>query len=102
MPGSDAVRIAAGGSKVYIVNTAGKMYKYSNNTWSQIVGSDARDIAVDNNGLTFITNTVGKIYQYSGNGYFNQLDGSDGKMVSANNGKLIMINTTGRIFYRQY
>lgn len=101
MPGSDAVRIAAGGGQVWLVNSVGKIYRFTGSAWQQMPGSDGRDITVANDGAVFLTNTAGRIYQWN-NGSWLQLDGSDGKAIAANAHRLILANTVGRIFLRAF
>lgn len=98
LPGSDSRDIAVGNDgTAYMTNIVGKIYKFSNNSWMQIVGSDGRTIAA-NAGRVAMVNTVGKIYEYFGNAWV-QLPGSDGKDIAINSdGKIWMLNTAGKIY----
>ncbi|HRI22247.1 MAG TPA: hypothetical protein PLA68_14900, partial [Panacibacter sp.] len=76
LPGSDVrdVAVSTDGT-AYITNNVGKIYKFVNNAWSQIAGTDGRTIAA-NAGRLVLVNTVGKIYEFFGNAWV-QLPGSD-------------------------
>lgn len=96
--GSDAVDIAADANGVYyMVNTAGKIYRYIGNDWQQLSGSDGRAIAA-NGGKVCLVNTAGKIYELSGN-MWRQMPGSDGRDVAIDSdGTLWLVNTAGKIY----
>ena len=98
LPGSDVRDIAVStDGTAYITNNVGKIYKFVNNAWSQIAGSDGRTIAA-NAGRVVLVNTVGKIYEFFGNAWV-QLPGSDAKDVAINSdGKIWMVNTAGKIY----
>ncbi|HRH47602.1 MAG TPA: jacalin-like lectin [Panacibacter sp.] len=98
LPGSDVrdVAVATDGT-AYITNFAGRIYRFVNNAWSQIIGSDGRTIAANANRIVLV-NTVGKIYEFFGNAWV-QLPGSDAKDVAINSdGKIWMVNTVGKIY----
>jgi len=110
LKGTDAVRIAAGAGQIWMINTAGKIYKYigpkypdpsKGRLWQQMPGSDGRDIAVSNDGSVWLVNTAGKIYQWYGSNW-TQVEGSDGSRIAANNGKVLLLNTAGKLFLRTY
>ncbi|HUR65531.1 MAG TPA: hypothetical protein VMZ03_04205, partial [Chitinophagaceae bacterium] len=55
MPGSDGVRIAAGGGQLWLINTQGEIYRYKDLRnlkigWEQIPGQKGKDITVTNDG----------------------------------------------------
>jgi Tectonin domain len=58
MPGSDGLRISAGGGQVWLVNTVGKIYKWGGSRWNQMPGSEAIDIVVSNNGNILLTTKI--------------------------------------------
>lgn len=98
LPGSDVrdVAVTTDGT-AYITNNVGKIYRFTNNVWSQIVGSDGRTIAANANRIVLV-NTAGKIYEFFGNAWV-QLPGSDAKDVTINSdGKIWMVNTAGKIY----
>lgn len=98
LPGSDVrdVAVSTDGT-AYITNSVGKIYKFTNNAWLQIAGSDGRTIAANANRIVMV-NTVGKIYEFFGNAWI-QLPGSDAKDVAINSdGKIWMVNTAGKIY----
>lgn len=64
MQGSDGRAIAANGSRVCMINTAGKIYELIGSTWKQLSGSDATDIAIASDNKIWITNSDGEIYRY--------------------------------------
>lgn len=68
-------------------------------TWKLLIGSDARDIAVDSDGTCYMINRIGAIYKYVGNDW-QKLNGSDGLAITANAGKVFMVNTAGLIYER--
>lgn len=69
----------------------------SSNTWQIMIGSDAKDVAVNSNGQVFIVNSAGRIYQYGGVSW-QQLPGSDARSISSNANKTCMVNSAGRIY----
>ena len=68
-------------------------------TWKLLIGSDARDVAVDSDGTYYMVNRIGNIYKYKDNDW-EKLNGSDGLAISANGGKVFMVNTSGYIYQR--
>jgi hypothetical protein len=109
--GSDGSRISAG-AEVWLVNTVGKIYKFTGNRnfrvgpspdqgWKQMPGAAGRDIAVANDGSVWMVNQAGTIFQWNDNGWI-KLDGSDGYRIAANAGKVVLINTEGEIYTRNY
>lgn len=68
-------------------------------TWKLLIGSDARDVAVDSDGTYYMVNKVGIIYKYNGNDW-EKLNGSDGLAISANGGQVFLVNTAGYIYQR--
>ena len=68
-------------------------------TWKLLIGSDARDMAVDSDGTYYMVNKIGVIYKYKGNDW-EKLNGSDGLAISANGGQVFMVNTAGYIYQR--
>ena len=68
-------------------------------TWKLLIGSDARDIAVDSDGTYYMVNRVGIIYKYNGRDW-EKLNGSDGLAITANAGKVFLVNTAGFIYER--
>lgn len=68
-------------------------------TWKLLIGSDARDVAVDSDGTYYMINRIGIIYKYNGNDW-QKLNGSDGLAITANAGKVFMVNTVGFIYER--
>ncbi len=66
-------------------------------TWKLLIGSDAKDIAVDSDGTYYMINRVGHIYKYIDNDW-QKLNGSDGLAITANAGKVFMVNTAGFIY----
>lgn len=68
-------------------------------TWKLLIGSDARDIAVDSDGTYYMVNRVGIIYKYNGFDW-EKLNGSDGLAIAANGGKVFLVNTAGFIYER--
>lgn len=68
-------------------------------TWKLLIGSDARDVAVDSDGTYYMVNRIGNIYKYKGNDW-EKLNGSNGLAISANGGKVFMVNTSGYIYQR--
>lgn len=68
-------------------------------TWKLMIGSDARDMAVDSDGTLYMVNKAGIIYRYNGIDW-EQLNGSDGLAISANCGKVVLVNTAGLMYER--
>jgi hypothetical protein len=68
-------------------------------TWKLLIGSDARDMAVDSDGTFYMINRIGVIYKYNGHDW-EKLNGSDGLAITANSGKVFMVNTVGLIYER--
>lgn len=68
-------------------------------TWKLLIGSDARDVAVDSDGTYYMVNRIGVIYKYNGHDW-EKLNGSDGLAIAANGGKVFMVNTAGFIYER--
>ena len=68
-------------------------------TWKLLIGSDARDVAVDSDGTYYMVNRIGNIYKYKGNDW-EKLNGSNGLAICANGGKVFMVNTSGYIYER--
>lgn len=66
-------------------------------TWKLIIGSDGRDMTVDENGVYYLVNTAGIIYKFNGNDW-TRLAGSDGSTIAANGGKVCLVNTAGLIY----
>lgn len=69
----------------------------SSKTWKLLIGSDAKDIAVDSDGTYYMINRIGNIYRYKHNDW-EKLSGSNGMAITANAGKVFMVNTSGRIY----
>ena len=67
--------------------------------WKLLIGSDARDIAVDSDGTYYMVNRIGVIYKYNGNDW-EKLNGSDGLAITSNAGKVFMVNMVGFIYER--
>lgn len=65
LAGSGGLNIAANGSRVCMVNTAGKVYELLGSTWKQLSGSDAVDITITSDNKLWMTNTDGEIYRYN-------------------------------------
>lgn len=66
MIGSSAVDVAVDSDgTAYLVNSAGKIYKYNGDEWLQLAGSDGTRISA-NNGKIYLINKAGKIYRYNG------------------------------------
>lgn len=68
-------------------------------TWKLLIGSDARDVAVDSDGTYYMVNRIGNIYKYKNNDW-EKLNGSNGLAICANGGKVFMVNTSGYIYER--
>ena len=97
LAGSDGMSIAANAGKVCLVNTAGKFYQFNGSSWTQMPGSDGRDIAINNDGTIWMTNSAGKIYRYNGSSW-NQMAGSDGRRIAAGGGQVWLVNSVGKIY----
>lgn len=69
----------------------------SSKTWKLVIGSDAKDIAVDSDGTYYMINRIGTIYKYK-NDDWEKLNGSNGLAITANAGKVFMVNTSGYIY----
>lgn len=69
----------------------------SSKTWKLLIGSDAKDMAVDSDGTYYMINTAGHIYKYKTNDW-EKLSGSNGMAITANGGKVFMVNTAGSIY----
>jgi hypothetical protein len=70
------------------------------NTWKLLIGSDGRDMTVDETGAYWLVNTAGIIYRYNGNDW-QRLAGSDGSAIAANAGQVWLVNTAGLIYQWQ-
>lgn len=70
---------------------------FYSDTWKLMIGSDARDVAVDSDGTCYMVNRAGLIYRYDGNDWI-KLKGSDGLAITANGGFVFMVNTVGNIY----
>ena len=65
--GSDGVKIASGSGEVWLINTAGRIYKWGKLKWNQMPGSSAKNITVSKDGkVVFLTNTLGLNYKWNG------------------------------------
>src|SRR5690606_38410674 len=64
---------------------------FYSDTWKLMIGSDARDIAIDSDGTCYMINRIGLIYRYDGNDWI-KLSGSDGLAITANGGFVFMVN----------
>lgn len=63
MPGSDGKDITVSNDgKVFLTNTAGKIYQLNGNSWTQLDGSDGASLSA-NNGKLLLINTEGRIYK---------------------------------------
>lgn len=98
LTGSDASDVAVDSDGTqYMVNTGGLIYRYANDDWEQLDGSDGLAIAA-NGGHMLLVNTAGLIHQRSGGGW-KKLPGSDAFDVAvATDGNVFMVNSAGKIY----
>lgn len=102
MIGSSGADVAVGSDGIdaqgmWLVNTAGSIYRYAVDRWEQMPGSDGVAIAVGG-GRTLLVNTAGKIYEFAA-GAWHQLSGSDGRDVAvADDGTAWLVNSAGAIY----
>lgn len=83
--------------RIWMVNTAGKIYTYAGTKCMQMPGSDAAGIAAGGRQV-WMVNTVSKIYQYNGTKW-NQMAGSAGSDITvANDGNVFLTNNVGKIY----
>jgi hypothetical protein len=62
MPGSDGRDITVSNDgTIFLTNTSGKIYQWSNSSWSQLDGSDGVTIAANSKKL-ILANTKGRMY----------------------------------------
>jgi hypothetical protein len=68
-------------------------------TWKLLIGSDGRDMTVDENGTYWLVNSAGIIYRYNvAKMDWDKMPGSDGLSIAANAGKVCLVNTAGKIY----
>ena len=96
VPGSASdIGVGADGS-VWVVNSAGLIYRYNGTSFQSIPGQ-ARRVAVDPNGNAWVINSGGLIYRYTGSGFVN-VPGLASDVGIGANGTVWVTNPTGLIY----
>ncbi len=95
--GGAAVRISAGpDGSPWVVNSAGAIFHWVDNTWRQLPG-EARDIGVGADGSVWIIGTDERIFKWAGNDW-TPVPGAAVAISVAPDGSPWVINSQGMIF----
>lgn len=96
--GTKAVRIAAGGSEIWMLDTGGSVHAWNGSAWTKMPGTKMKDIAVGSDGSKWAVDSTGNIFKWNG-ATWSQIEGGGGAAISVNAGTTYLVDTSGYVHY---